>query len=195
MHAIAPRLQMRFGRLVSRLSGIAALFGGVVLVAMATVTTLSVIGRALPGSGLSAVRGDFELVEIGCAVAVFAFLPWCQVNRGHVRVDLVTERLPARGHAAFGLLGDAALTACSGVILWRLWLGFVEKFPHGSDAVRALLGMGPKPFFPETTYELQMPVWIPFGLALIGAALFVLACVASLWRSLNWTLTGAEPDS
>jgi len=195
MRSLAPRLQIRFVRLVSRLSRVAALFGGLVLLGMAVVTTLSVIGRAMPIAGLSAVRGDFELVEIGCAVAVFAFLPWCQINRGHVRVDLVTERLPARGHAAFGLLGDAALTVCSGVILWRLWLGFAEKFPHGSDAVRALLGMGPKPFFPETTYELQFPVWIPFGLALIGAALFGLACIASLWRSLNWTLTGAEPAS
>ena len=58
--------------------------------------------------------------------------------------------------------------------------------------LRAHLGMGFKPFFPETTYELEIPVWIPYGLALIGAALFALVSLYTVWRSVNWFLEGRE---
>lgn len=193
MRAVAPRIEKRVGAVLAALCRGTALFGGCVLVAMAAVTAASVTGRALSGLGLSPVRGDFELVEIGCAVAVFAFLPLCQLNRGHVTVDILAERLPPRGHAALGVVGDAALALCSGVILWRLWLAFAERFPHGGPGLRAALGMGPPPFFPETTYELQLPVWIPYGLCLTGAALFFATCLYTVWRSLNWTLQGREP--
>jgi TRAP-type C4-dicarboxylate transport system permease small subunit len=37
--------------------------------------------------------------------------------------------------------------------------------------------MGKKPFFPETTYELQIPIWLPYGFCLIGAALFFLVAI------------------
>ena len=108
-------------------------------------------------------------------------------------VDILSERFPPRVHAALGLAGDAALALCAGVIFWRFWLGTMEKVPFGAEAVRAALGMGPAPFFPETTYELQIPVWIPYSLALAGAGLFFLACLYTCWRSLNWTLQGREP--
>jgi len=55
------------------------------------------------------------------------------------------------------------------------------------------LGMGSKPFFPETTYELELPVWIPYGLALIGAVMFFVVSLYTVWRALNWVLDGAEP--
>jgi hypothetical protein len=56
----------------------------------------------------------------------------------------------------------------------------------------AALGMGSRPFFPETTYELEIPVWIPYGLAWIGAALFFVTALYTVWRSLNWVLQGQE---
>ena len=52
--------------------------------------------------------------------------------------------------------------------------------------------MGYKPFFAETTYELEIPVWIPYGLALIGAGLFVIVSIYTVWRSLNWVSAGRE---
>jgi len=178
-----------------RLDGVArwlAYFGGVVLVGIALVTVISVIGRALIWAGLGPIKGDFEIVEMGCAIAVFLFLPLCQLRRGHVSVDIFISRLPLRVQAFLGFVGDAALTLASGVILWRFWLGFGEKFPYGSETFRSLLGMGAKPFFAETSYELELPVWIPFGLALIGAFFFFVICVYTMWRSLNWVLAGQE---
>ncbi len=166
--------------------------GGAVLVAIALTTVISIIGRTLSGFGLSPVKGDYEIVEMGCAIAVFAFMPWCQFKRGHVTVDIFISKLSDRMQAVLGLIGDLFLTGAAFIILWRLWLGFGEKFPFGSDGLRNVLGMGAKPFFAESTYELEIPLWIPFGLSLVGAAFFMIVAAYSVWRSFNWVLDGKE---
>lgn len=184
-----------FGRGIERVSQGFALAGGLVLIGMACVTVASVIGRALSPFGLSPVRGDFELVQVGCAIAVFWFLPLCQLRRGNVTVDLLSERFGPRGHALLGLLGNASLTLCSAVIALQLARGFGEKFPHGGVDLRDALGLGAPPFFPETTYELQLPVWIPYGLALLGAVWLAVVCAYTLGRSARWVAAGAEPPA
>lgn len=94
--------------------------------------------------------------------------------------------------AVLGCIGDCLIAIASVIILRQLWLGFGEKFPYGSDALRDALGMGYKPFYPETTYELQIPVWIPYSAALVAAGLFVIVSLYTIWRSLNWVLDGQE---
>ncbi|WP_191285846.1 TRAP transporter small permease [Aliiroseovarius zhejiangensis] len=190
--AIARTAQMRVGRMMEFASRWMAYSGGAILVAIALTTVVSIIGRTLSGLGLGPVKGDYEIVEMGCAVAVFAFMPWCQLKRGHVTVDIFISKLPDRMQAILGLIGDLFLTGAAFIILWRLWLGFGEKFPFGSEGLRAALGMGDKPFFPESTYELEIPLWIPFGLCLIGAAFFLIVAAYSVWRSFNWVLDGKE---
>lgn len=189
---IAPAAEARVGRVLEKLARYLAYAGGLVLIAIAVITVLSITGRALIFAGLGPIKGDFELVEMGCAIAVFFFLPWCQLKRGHVTVDIFVDRLPRRGHAGFGLIGDLCVLVAASLIAWRLYLGFGEKFPYGSDALRETLSMGYKPFFAETTYELELPIWMPYGLALVGAAVFVLVSAYTVWRSLNWTLAGQE---
>src|SRR3546814_5046218 len=58
-----------------------ALLGGLVLVAVVLINVLSVIG----GVVWRPFPGDFEMTEIGIAVAAFAFLPYCQ-NRKSTRL-------------------------------------------------------------------------------------------------------------
>ncbi|MCV6596179.1 MAG: TRAP transporter small permease [Mangrovicoccus sp.] len=157
-----------------------ALFGGAVVLTLAAITAVSVTGRALSGIGLSPVAGDFELVELGCALVVFSFLPWCQITRSHVRVDLIGPLVPRGLYRWFGWMGDLALSLFLGLLLWRLWLGFGERFPYGSADLRGALGFGPPPFFAETTYELQIPLWLPYGGAVIGLSLALLVSVAML---------------
>jgi TRAP-type C4-dicarboxylate transport system permease small subunit len=189
---LAGDLEARIGRGLETACRVLAYAGGVILAAIALLTVVSVIGRALIGFGLAPITGDFEMVEAGCAIAIFAFLPWCQLKRGHVTVDVFVDRLPDRAKAVLGLAGDLAIAIVSGLILWRFYLGFAEKYPYGSEAFRSFFAMGSKPFFPETTYELELPVWIPFGMALIGAALFFIVSVYTVWRALNWVLEGRE---
>ena len=190
--AIAKRAQEKVGRRLEAASRWLAYAGGAVLVGIALTTVVSILGRALIPLGLKPIKGDFELVEMGCAMAIFAFLPWTQLKRGHVTVDIFISGLPSRGQAFLGFLGDALLAVAAYVILWRLWLGFGEKFPFGSDSLRGFLGMGARPFFVETTYELELPVWIPYLAALAGSAMFFIVALYTVWRSLNWVLDGRE---
>lgn len=190
--ALAKNAEIRVGNAISAISRGLAYAGGVVLAFIALTTVASVIGRQFLWLGLGPIKGDYELVEMGCAIAIFLFLPWCQFKRGHVTVDIFISRLPDRIQAVLGLIGDLFLTAAAYVILWRLWLGFGEKFPFGSDAVRGVMGMGSKPFFPESSYELEIPLWLPFGLCLIGATFFLIVAIFTVWRSLNWVLDGKE---
>jgi TRAP-type C4-dicarboxylate transport system permease small subunit len=193
MTLIAPRAEAATGRAIEHVARVLAYLGGIILVIVGLMVCVSIIGRQLDGIAFfRPVRGDYELVELGTVIAVCAFLPWCQLKRGHVSVDVVIQATPARVRAFSGLVGDLLLTVVAIVMAWRLWAGFGEKFPYGSDSLRETLGMGYRPFFPETTYELEIPVWIPYGLALIGLVFFAVTALYTVWRSLNWTLRGWE---
>jgi len=159
--------------------------GGAFLVAIAFVTVASIIGRWINTGPIRSIAGDYELTEAGVGIAVFAFLPWCQLNRGHVTVDIFINALPGTGRSFTALIGDIMIAILAYVVMWRFYLGFGEKFPFFSKAWRDRLAMGFKPFFPETTYELEIQVWIPFGLALLGAAAFFVVSVYTVWRSWN----------
>jgi hypothetical protein len=102
------------------------------------------------------------------------------------------RRCPTAPRRSPGLVGDILISIVAFVMAWRLWAGFGEKFPHFPDGLREALGMGTRPFFPETTYELELPVWIPYGLAFLGLAIFFVTSLYTVWRSLNWTLQGME---
>ncbi|QBY00462.1 TRAP transporter small permease [Rhodophyticola sp. CCM32] len=146
---LAPGWEAATGRLMEYMARRLAYGGGFVLSVLALMVCASILGRALDGVGLSPITGDYELVEAGCAIVVFAFLPWCQLKRGHVSVDIVMQHLPPRVTAFSGLVGDILLTVVAYVILWRLWLGFGEKFPYGSDTFRGVSGSGRGRFFPK----------------------------------------------
>lgn len=75
-----------------RLSDRLALAGGALLLGMALLVTASVLLRWLTGRGIA---GDFELLQIGLALAVFSFMPLCQIRGGNLFVDTFTGRLPA----------------------------------------------------------------------------------------------------
>ena len=192
--AIAAKAEHQVGQVLDRAARYLAYAGGVILALVSLITVASIIGRALLSinSWFGPIKGDFEIVEMGVAIAIFAFMPLAQIRRGHVTVDVFISRLSSRAQAFLGLIGDSLIALASGVILWRFWIGFGEKFPYGSDQLRAAFGMGSKPFFPETTYELEVPVWIPYSLALVGAAFFFIISLYTIWRSLNWTLDGRE---
>lgn len=189
---IAPNAEVRLGRILKGIAKWLAYFGGFLLTAAAIMTVVSIAGRALIWAGLGPVPGDFELVELSCAVAVFSFLPWSQINRGQVTVDILVDAFSPRVRAFLGMAGDVVLTIASVVIAWRLWLGLGERLPMGSDTLRTLLMLGNKPYYTETTFILRMPVWYGYALSMVGAAFFAIVCFYTVWRSINWTIRGHE---
>jgi TRAP-type C4-dicarboxylate transport system permease small subunit len=170
---IAPEAEAAVGRVVGGLAKLMALAGGILLVALAVMTVVSITGRAFSRAGLGPVPGDFELIEAGCAVAIFAFLPWCQFRQGHVTVDLFAAYMPPRLWGALAVAGNSAMSIVAVIVTWYLWLGFLDKLAYG-----------------ETSMILQMPVWWGYAAGSVAAAIFVLTCFYTVWRSLNETIAG-----
>lgn len=104
---------------------ILAFIGGAVVVGLALLVTLSVVLRWFDWGG---INGDFEMVQMGLALAVFAFLPLCQAHRGNVMVDTFTTWLPPRAQAALDALWDLVYAGFAGFIAWRLAIGATEAF-------------------------------------------------------------------
>ena len=120
----------------ARIARVLALAGGFLLVGLAGLVTASVVMRWAGGEG---VNGDFELVQMGLALAVFAFLPLCQAHRGNVMVDTFTTRLPARVQAAIDALWDLVYAGFAAFVAWRLSVGAAEALTsHTTSMVLAL---------------------------------------------------------
>jgi len=144
-----------------------ALLGGIVLLGVALMTAWSaftgwVFGRPLPG--------DFELTEVLVAVAVFAFLPFCQLTDANVTADIFTERAGPRAVAGFRLFSALLALGVALVLLWRTWAGMLDYRQ-----------------FIETTAILKIPIWWAYVPAVVSLVLLCLACLIALrdcWRTL-----------
>ncbi len=149
---------MRVERLVRGLARGLALLGGAVLLALVAMICVSVAGNALARLGLAGfgpVRAGYELVELGVAFVVFAFLPLAQIDRAHAAVEVFTARLPRRANAALVRLWAIGMAAAMVLIAWRLGAGTLAKARSG-----------------ETTFLLAVPIWWAYA-----------ACAAAAWMA------------
>ena len=153
----------RLGRALHRTATGIALLGGLVLFALTLLTVISVVGRAIFSAP---IPGDFELVELGMAVAIFSFLPYCQMVRGNVIVDLFTSKASARTKALLDGVGNLLFTAIAALLTWRVALGGLE--------IRS---------YHETTMVLQVPVWWGYVPAVAFLAFLTIVCAYTVWRS------------
>ena len=147
-----------------------ALLGGVVLLGIALLTAWStatgfIFGKPLPG--------DFELTQILVAVAVFSFLPYCQLTNANVTADLFTAGAGPRTVAAFGLLAALLALGISVLLAWRTWAGMLDYRQ-----------------FVETTAILKIPVWTAYVPAVFSLVLLVLACVIVLVNNARALMRG-----
>lgn len=157
-----------------------ALVGGLVLLFVVVISCVSIAGRALAQLGIDSgpIPGIYEIVEIGVGFAIFAFLPWCQLQRGHARVDLFENLLGPRLNRVIDLVSDVLIFVIATIIAWRLWLGMLDKQSYS-----------------ETTWILQIPVWTAYCGALFGAISFVLVSAFCVIRALRtFTDMKAEPS-
>lgn len=136
--------------------GLAA-FGGLVLVIITLMSVASIASRFLTSKGL---LGDFELVQLGCAVAVAAFLPWGQWRGSHVMVDFFTVGLGRRTRNWLDALGALLLAICAAVVAWRMVIGTLEL--RSSQESSMLLGV---------------PTWYAYALMTPSFALLALTAL------------------
>ena len=145
------------GRVLYQIAKWLAVCGGVILFAMAALTTISITGRA---AFSAPIAGDFELVAIGTGLAVFAFLPWCQLERGNVLVDFFMAKTPVRTRVFADIVGGIVYLLIASLLTWRLIFGAIDMYQYG-----------------EVTMTINFPRWttFPISVALLGFLVVVIA--------------------
>ncbi|MSP48656.1 MAG: TRAP transporter small permease [Alphaproteobacteria bacterium] len=151
----------RIGRVLELGSTALALAGGLVLTGIMLMSIASIAGRWLLSRP---VPGDFELVEIGSGLAIFLFLPACQLRGANVIVDFFTASLSRRARAWLDGLGALLYTLVAALFAWRLVFGGLDYVSYG-----------------ERTMVLGLPLWVSF--VLIVPATIWLALVAAYTTS------------
>ena len=166
----------RLERLIDWLARGTALAGGFVLVLLIIITVVSVTGRALVFAGLSPIPGDFELIEAGTAFAVFSFLPWCHLRRGHATVEVLAMHFSDGVNRAIDVVANLLMLVFAVLICWRHWLGTLDKYSYN-----------------ETSFILEFPIWWAYAASLFGAVVFVIVSAWCLMRSFRELKTGPQP--
>lgn len=133
------------------------MIGGVALIAMALITMVSILGRVLLDRP---IPGDIELAQLMTAFAISSFLPWCQLQKGHVFIDFFTAHLRQELQDGLQRLGFFCLTMILGVLAWRTM-----------RAVSSALETS------ETSMILSIPIWV-HSLVLVPG--FLLAALVAL---------------
>lgn len=141
-------------RLLRRLCDVNAAIGGVILVAMAGMTVVSVVGRSFFSHP---ILGDVELVQLGCAVVVASFLPYTQFHRANIIVDFFTTGARARTQRRMDAFGTLLYTGVLVLVAWRVAAGGMAI--HEAQ---------------ETSMLMNLPLWIPYLLMVPGLVLCVL---------------------
>ncbi|MEQ8390676.1 MAG: TRAP transporter small permease [Thalassospira sp.] len=147
-------------RLIDRACIASAGFAGVIILMVATTVTLSVTMRYI---GIGGIRGDFELVEIGCGIAAFLFLPLCQRKGNHVMVDIFSIALPERTRNRLDQFWEFVFGMAWVILTWRIALGLVDMYDYND---RSML--------------LRVPTWIVYAIALFGLGLSALTALTNM---------------
>ena len=147
------------GAALERVTRVLALIGGVLLLISVALSITSIAGRYAFGLP---VPGDYELVELICAVGIFLFFPYTHSIGGNLTAEFFTSGLPRRWQTALDAVHDAIFALIAALLAWRLGHGMVDKIDNGDSSIL-----------------LQVPLWWPYTVAV--ACMWLLS-VVSLWR-------------
>ena len=155
----------KFGRNLHLISRYFAIFGGFILLSAALISIFSIFGRVVFSSP---ILGDFELVEIACAVAIGSFLPLCHLKEGNVIVDFITAKLSKN---KIHLL-DSISSFIFGVVAFFF-------------SSRMVLGAKDMYIYREETMLLAFPVWLPFIPVIASFFLLTICCFYTFIIKIN----------
>ena len=145
-----------------------ALVGGLFLTGVVLVNTWSILASALINRPFP---GDFELTEMGTAIAAFCFLPYCQLVGANVSADIFTMRAGPRSVAMMSVFAGLIAVLFAGILLWRMSAGIQDYHEYE-----------------EFTGILEIPIWWAFVPVLISLALLLLSSIITFSEALSQLL-------
>lgn len=159
-----------WGRRLHWLTRAFAVAGGLGFIALVLMSLVSIIGRKLASAP---IPGDIELMQMGGAVAASLMLPFCEMERHHLRVDFFTTRLSAAAKHRLDALSHLLLALVAAVVAWRTATGALSLREAG-----------------EASMMLMWPVWTVVA-ALVPS--FVLLALAGLYNAGSyWAAAGSK---
>jgi len=145
-----------------------ALTGGLIILALVLITAASALSNLLFNVPFS---GEYELAKHFVGIAIFTFLPYCQLTGANVTVDIFTQGFGPRAKGAMALLSSLLAAALAVLLLRQMSLGF-------GDYIR----------YPEETAALHIRLWTAFPPILVSLALLLVASLLTAqeaWRGLR----------
>ena len=153
-----------FGRFSRNLINYWAIGGGILLFSVVFLNTLSVVlnifWKPLPG--------DVELTEMGVAISVFAFLPFCQLNYTNISADIFTSKASKKFLHTIKAITSVIATIFATLLVWWMFKGMLDRFNF--NYVSAIL---------------LIPMWIPYVPVLFSIILLIVASAITLMENLT----------
>jgi TRAP-type C4-dicarboxylate transport system permease small subunit len=145
-----------------------ALLGGAIILVLVLITAASALSNLFFSAPFA---GEYELAKHFVGIAIFTFLPYCQITGANVTVDLFAGDMGPRAKAAMSLVASLLAVLFALVLLRQMALGF-------GDYLR----------FPEETAALHLPLWTAFPPILLSLLLLLIAALITSrdgWRALR----------
>lgn len=134
-----------------RLADAFALLGGGILLAIVAVTTTNATAFILDriaglfATDVAGLPGYEDFVQLAISCAALMFFPYCQANRGHVSVELLTNRMPQSLQRAIDLLWLSVTIAVALFLAYWMVFGMLEV--RSDQVVTSVLGWATWPFY------------------------------------------------
>lgn len=162
-------------RLLAWLSGRALVVAGWCYLAIAALITFDIIARRLLGVSTEATT---ELTGYLMAVGMSWGLAGTLVDRGHVRIDVLVQRMPLGVRVWLHIASLFAMVVTTSFFLYGAGTLARDSYAFGSTDLSSL----------------RVPMMVPQGLWAAGFALLLIAVVALVLRSLAGVLRGQADD-
>ncbi|WP_264214567.1 TRAP transporter small permease [Leisingera thetidis] len=135
------------------------------------------IAAAVSGSGIGLTIPSYaDFTGFFLAASTFLALAYALRAGGHIRVTLLTNRLPDRGRAAVEIAVTLLALAMSGFATWYMGLLLLESLEFGDRSA----GM------------VSVPLWLPQAPVALGLAILTLALADELVCMLRGALPSWE---
>ncbi len=157
-----------------------AILGGVMVLAVVLMNVWSVVSAfgiwetLLPHADIT-FQGDFELTQMGIAIAAFAFLPYCQISGANVTADIFTSRASALWIAVFALVASVVALIFGLLLLYAMYGGMLSQRQYN-----------------YTTAILQVPIWWAYIPCLLSLVFLAVASFITLIENLGKTARGGN---
>ena len=147
----------RIHQVSAGLNGISAAAIALIMLLTCADVVLRLFGKPIPGT--------YELVGYFGAVIVAAAMAWTSIERGHISVEMLVDRLPRRVRHAVEALGAAAGSVLFGLLAWQCRIYAAELMESG-----------------EVSPTLGVATWPFVGCIALGAALLALVLLVDALR-------------